>query len=222
MQSDTIDLLATALAKAQATMKAASFDKKNPHFNSKYASLAAIIDAVRKPLTDNGLSFAQTTNVGEHGFFLETKLLHSSGQWLSSQYPLPQGATAQQTGSALTYARRYSLSAITGTAADEDDDAERRREGEPAEYSAPKPKAAEPVQKAIAHAIPRPKEIKAVEWGRKLVEQIKLCDETDEIDAWMKANDKSLKELEEKAPQVYDRVVDVEKTRREQLGQVAQ
>ena len=53
--------------------------------------------------------------------FLETTLLHTSGQWIKSEYPLLQG-TAQQTGSSLTYARRYSLSSIAGIAADEDDD----------------------------------------------------------------------------------------------------
>lgn len=221
MQSETIDLLATALAKAQAVMEAAKFDKKNPHFGNKYSSLAAVIEAVRKPLTDNGISFTQTTNVGEHGFFLETTLLHSSGQWIRSEYPLPQNATAQQTGSALTYARRYCLSAITGTAGDEDDDAEQAEKSKPAEYSAPKPKA-EPVQKSTPREIPRPADIKAVDWGRKLVEQIKLCDEPSEIDAWMAVNDRALKDLEAKAPQVYDRVVAVEKSRREQLGQVAQ
>jgi hypothetical protein len=54
------------------------------------------------------------------------------------------------------------------------------------------------------------------------VEQIKLCDATDEIDAWMKANDKPLEALEKTAPEVYDRVIAVEKSRREELGQISQ
>ncbi len=121
MQSEQIDKLAIALSKAQAVMEAAAKNKKNPHYNSMYADLASIIEAVRKPLTDNGLAFTQTIQAIEPGLFLETTLLHTSGQWVRSQYPLLQG-TAQQTGSSLTYARRYSLSSIAGIAADEDDD----------------------------------------------------------------------------------------------------
>jgi hypothetical protein len=102
-------------------MEAAAKNKRNPHYNSMYADLASIIEAVRKPLTDNGLAFSQTIWFDEHGLFLQTTLLHVSGQWLKSEYPLLQG-TAQQTGSSLTYARRYSLSSIAGIAADEDDD----------------------------------------------------------------------------------------------------
>lgn len=121
MQSEQIDKLAVALSKAQAVMEAAAKNKRNPHYNSMYADLASIIEAVRKPLTDNGLAFTQTIQAIEPGLFLETTLLHTSGQWVRSQYPLLQG-TAQQTGSSLTYARRYSLSSIAGIAADEDDD----------------------------------------------------------------------------------------------------
>ena len=122
MQSEQIDKLATALSKAQAVMEAAAKNKRNPHFNSAYADLASIIESVRKPLTDNGLAFTQTIQTMQTGLSLETTLLHTSGQWLRSEYPLIQG-TAQQTGSSLTYARRYSLSSIAGIAADEDDDA---------------------------------------------------------------------------------------------------
>jgi hypothetical protein len=121
-QSESIDLLANALCKAQSAMTAAVLNKVNPHFKSKYADLAAVLEAVRKPLTDNGLSITQTTECNSQHFFLSTTLLHTSGQWLRSEYPLPMNATPQQMGSALTYARRYSLSAITGIAADEDDD----------------------------------------------------------------------------------------------------
>jgi hypothetical protein len=127
MQSEQIDLLAAALVKAQAAMKPASMNKINPHFKSKYADLASIIETLRKPLTENGLSFTQTTESGLEvsPLGLVTTLLHTSGQWLRAEYPLPANATPQQMGSALTYARRYSLSAITGTAADEDDDGDK-------------------------------------------------------------------------------------------------
>src|SRR4029077_1225993 len=111
--------LAGALAKAQGAMNNASMNRINPHFKSKYADLAALWDAVRKPLSDNGLSVVQIIRDGR----LHTMLLHTSGQRLCSDYPLPATARPQEMGSALTYARRYSLSALVGIAADEDDDA---------------------------------------------------------------------------------------------------
>lgn len=122
MQSEQIDKLTAALAKAQATMENATLNKVNPHFRSKYADLAAIFDAVRKPLASQGITVTQTTELRDNSFLLVTTLAHA-GQWIRSEYPLPSNAKPQELGSALTYARRYSLSAITGIAADEDDDA---------------------------------------------------------------------------------------------------
>lgn len=127
MQSENTNELAAALALAQGAMKAATFNKMNPHFKNRYADLAAVIDAIRVPLAANGLSYSQTTEIREGGFVLVTTLRHSSGQWIASEYPLPIAAKPQELGSALTYARRYSLSAIACIAADDDDDAEGAR-----------------------------------------------------------------------------------------------
>ena len=127
MQSENVDLISAALVKAQGVMKAATYNKVNPHFKNKYADLAAVIDAIRKPMAENGLGFTQTMYATDTALFLTTTLRHTSGQWISSEYPLPMGATPQQLGSALTYARRYSLSSIACIAADEDDDAEATR-----------------------------------------------------------------------------------------------
>lgn len=116
--------LAAALAKAQGELKNATLNKINPHFKSRYADLSAIIDATRATLAKHGLSVVQTTKVSEAGLSLETRLLHSSGQFIVGEYPLPMVTDKpQQMGSALTYARRYSLAAICGISADEDDDA---------------------------------------------------------------------------------------------------
>jgi hypothetical protein len=127
MRSEQINELAAALAKAQGTMKNAAFDKQNPHYRNSYASLASVTDAIKGPLAANGLSYSQATEIREGGFVLLTTLMHSSGQWIASEYPLPSGAKPQELGSALTYARRYSLSALACIAADEDDDAEGAR-----------------------------------------------------------------------------------------------
>ena len=117
--SEQINELAAALAQAQGMMGNAVMNRINPHFKSKYADLAAIFDASRKPLSANGLAIVQTIENG----VLHTRLLHTSGQWIASEHPLPMSGKPQEIGSALTYARRYSLSALIGIAADEDDDA---------------------------------------------------------------------------------------------------
>lgn len=131
LQSESINELAKALATAQGKMKAAAFNKTNPHFKNKYADLTAVIDAARAPLSESGLAWSQTPEMQDGAFCLVTRLMHSSGQWIAGQYPLPAQATPQQLGSALTYAKRYSLAAIIGMSSDEDDDAEgARKEGQ--------------------------------------------------------------------------------------------
>jgi hypothetical protein len=109
MQTENTNELAAALAKAQAAMQAAKFDKVNPHFKSKYASLAAVIDAIRKPFADNGLCYTQVTEIRENGFVLVTTLRHASGQWVASEYPLPTAAKPQELGSAPLFAKCYRL-----------------------------------------------------------------------------------------------------------------
>lgn len=121
--------LASALAKAQGEMKAAAFDRVNPHFKSKYASLASVIDTIREAMARNGLAYTQVTQIRDGQLILLTTLHHISGETLQSEYPLPSVAKPQELGSALTYARRYSLSALVCIAADEDDDAEGARNG---------------------------------------------------------------------------------------------
>ena len=122
--SESIALLAGALAKAQLQIEPASKNATNPHFRSHYADLASIWDACRGPLNTNGLSIVQFPCDGEVGRTgLCTMLLHSSGEYISevvttrSQKDDPQGL-----GSALTYLRRYALAAVVGVTATEDDD----------------------------------------------------------------------------------------------------
>lgn len=122
--TENLKELATALAKAQAEMKNATLNKVNPHFKSKYADLAEIIDTTRETLAKHGLSVVQTTLVSDGVFVLRTTLLHTSGQFIHGDYPLPMVLDKPQAmGSALTYARRYSLAAIANISAEEDDDA---------------------------------------------------------------------------------------------------
>ena len=113
----------TALVAAQSEMKNASLNKTNPHFKSRYADLAEIRDTVMPVLSKNGLALIQYTNVNDVGFFLITRLMHISGEFIEGRYPLPENMDKPQSlGSAITYARRYMMAAICGITAEEDDD----------------------------------------------------------------------------------------------------
>lgn len=125
-KSEQINELASALSKAQSEIKGAVEDSTNPHFRSKYASLQSYIDASKTALSKHGLSVTQLlTDSGceLNMVTIETVLMHSSGQWISSQFSVPIGSKqdAQAYGSACTYARRYSYAAIVGIAPIDDD-----------------------------------------------------------------------------------------------------
>ena len=122
-KSESIAGLAAALAKAQGAMKGAVKDSANPFFKSKYADLASVVEAIRAAFSANGLSYIQTVEPHPDEVRVETTILHSSGEWISCGYlSLPVSkADAQGFGSALTYARRYSLSAAVGVAPEDDD-----------------------------------------------------------------------------------------------------
>jgi len=121
-QSEQLNELAAALSKAQGQIEGAKKDSANPFFKSKYADLASVWEACRKPLTENGLSIIQCPEESENGIAIETMLLHSSGQWKSSRYSMPVSKVdAQAVGSAITYGRRYALSAMVGVAPEDDD-----------------------------------------------------------------------------------------------------
>lgn len=127
-QSNEINELMGALAKAQGKMSGAIKDAANPFFKSKYADLNSVWSACREPLSENGLAVTQTVQEKESGeIFLRTTLAHSSGQWISSIMPIRIKSDGkknelQELGACLTYLRRYTLSAIVGVAPDEDDD----------------------------------------------------------------------------------------------------
>jgi hypothetical protein len=128
--SEQLNELAAALAKAQAQMHAADADavaqveRDGSTQTYRYATLASVWNAARKPLTKNGLALLQTCEPGNRGELrLTTTLLHESGQWVSGTEVVPISApTPQSFGSALTYARRYGLAAMVGLCVNEDDD----------------------------------------------------------------------------------------------------
>jgi hypothetical protein len=112
--------LIKALIKARAEFPSIQKDKINPHFKVSYASLDSVLDAVTPVLCKHGLAIVQ---VMEKGSILKTHLFHESGEFLTSEYELPDIQDSQKKGAALTYARRYTVCALLSITADEDDDA---------------------------------------------------------------------------------------------------
>lgn len=122
-KSDSTKEIFGALAKAHIEIEKADKDKENPHFRSKYADLGNVVDAIKPALGKNGLSFTQICHEAENAAKVETIIMHQSGEWLSCgciSVPVSKN-DAQGFGSALTYARRYSLSAAFGVAPEDDD-----------------------------------------------------------------------------------------------------
>jgi len=124
-QSEHINDLAAALAKAQGEFTPALKDSSNPFFKSKYANLCSIVKSCQEPLSKHGLCYTQVTTKLDGEWVLVTKLMHTSDQWVQSITPIITAKPdIQSFGSACTYARRYALAAIAGVTTDEDDDGE--------------------------------------------------------------------------------------------------
>tara|TARA_R110000851_G_scaffold304861_1_gene462781 strand:+ start:200 stop:796 length:597 start_codon:yes stop_codon:yes gene_type:complete len=162
-KSESITELAKALVKFHSVMGKVSKDAKNPFFKNNYASLSNIIEAVTKPLNDNGLSVLQLPSIEG----LTTLLLHESGEWISSvsATPVKDATDPQKLGSAITYARRYALGAILSLNIDEDDDGQKANK--PARQQAPtplkKPISAKPTEKKVI-VFGTPQFDQVVEW----------------------------------------------------------
>lgn len=125
-RSESCNEIAGALAEAQAEMKNPGFDAQNPHFRNRFASLAAVRNAVIPAMAKHGISVVQELTNGDGGVSCLTVLHHKSGQWMEfGPLTMPLVKIDPQTvGSASTYGKRYSLQAVAGVVGDEDDDAE--------------------------------------------------------------------------------------------------
>lgn len=117
--SESIKNISEAVRKFQGAVGAVGKTAVNPFFKSKYAPLEAIIEHTQEHLVREGLSYSQFPD----GEGLTTILMHNSGEWMKATMKLHMGSKPQDQGSALTYARRYALSAVLGLATEDDDDA---------------------------------------------------------------------------------------------------
>lgn len=122
-KSESITKLATALSLAQGAMGKAAMSSTNPHFKSKYADLESLWDACKPHLVGNGLSVVQLPSAEGGYYFVETILLHSSGEWISGRcFIQPNKLDPHGIMSSYTYARRGGLQAMVGLCGDSDDD----------------------------------------------------------------------------------------------------
>lgn len=124
MNSESISKIATALVDAHKGFKPVAQSGTNPHLRSKYSTIADYLNAVQGALLANGICISQSVSKTEVGIAVTTKLIHTSGEYLESEAcVLPvEKPNAQAVGSAISYARRYSLAAFLGIAAGTEDD----------------------------------------------------------------------------------------------------
>ena len=126
-KSDSIATLAGALVKAQAEIRPAAMNATNPFLKNKYADLGSVTDAIKPVLASNELAYTQLVGGTPGVVELETVLMHSGGEWISTMIVFELGdekgkSMAQVAGSVITYLRRYSLAAMFGVVSDEDTD----------------------------------------------------------------------------------------------------
>jgi hypothetical protein len=142
-QSDNVDKIIPAFIAFQKDMPSVPKDGNNPHFKSKYATLGAITEATRPHLAKHGLGFMQWMSNRDGYQLIVTRIMHTSGQWMEDDgYILnPTKNDPQGMGSAVTYARRYTLGASLGIITEDDDDGNRASEPVPAKKLPPVPKA---------------------------------------------------------------------------------
>lgn len=240
--SETISDLAAALAKAQGAFENPSKDRevkvygetkngKPFEYTFRYATFTAVVDAVRKPLAENGLSFVQITGADEHGFLITTRLMHASGQFMEFNTPVfVNGSGAQAFGSGVTYAKRYALSTMLGITADEDDDAN-TAEGNQVDMRSPTPSAppSRPAQARQSSPPPSKQAIspdaimEAVEtYTTQSIEAIGKMRHQEELTAWWRNNQKRLESMQVKYPKLYDRIVAPYEEQRLNLPHVTQ
>lgn len=122
-KSESIAKIASALVKAQSEMGNAVKDSRNPFFKSSYADLNSVREACIPALNKHGVSVLQPTSVIEGKLYVETLLLHESGEYISGMYEVVVGKQndPQALGAAISYSRRYGLQSMVNIGAADDD-----------------------------------------------------------------------------------------------------
>lgn len=132
--------LAEALAQFQEELPTVDLDSLNPHFKSKFASLSNITKKVIPVLVKHGFSYTVGSYMENGVLVIQAHLLHESGESRDFQFPITE-TQPQKIGSAITYAKRYAIQALTGVVADEDDDGNAASQQPPAALTKAKERA---------------------------------------------------------------------------------
>lgn len=189
--SEQINDIAAALAKAQgefvaiekaktAKVKGQTKDGRSFDYTYKYADIADVLAGLLPPLSKHGLSVIQPTLVIDGVMMIRTRILHASGQWIESDYPVSSiNGDHQKMGGALTYARRYALCSLVGVAAEEDTDGEHAAEQPTPPNRKPTP------AKRDDHGLSESDSAAAAEL---MLGTLGFCDSEDSLREWGKAN----------------------------------
>lgn len=183
-----IKQVAAALVKAQKAFGPALKSSSNPHFKSKYADLSACVEAVIDALNENGIALVQRNIPCDSGVTVETLFVHESGEVLSSG-PLHVPASkqdAQGYGSALTYARRYSLMSACGIAPEDDDGNAASKKQKPVQIAPVK-------ETADASPITAEEASYVMEVGSEMVDLFGKGQELDALSLWRGISDNTIK-----------------------------
>ena len=143
-KSESIASLSKALVLAQSKFPQVTFNSTNPYYNSSYADLGAVIQTAKPIMAECGLAVSQLVEGENSHVGITTILLHESGEFISSFVTIPvEGKNiAQESGKAITYLRRYALSAILGLFSDADNDGNDSHKDQPKQdQKAPEKKA---------------------------------------------------------------------------------
>ena len=206
--------LVDALVKAQSEMTHAVLDQVNPQFQSKFASLRSVIDAVKPALNKNGIAFIQRSIPMENGISIETVLYGHGEEITTGAVPVPaQKITAQGYGSAMTYAKRYSLAMACGVAADEDDDGEAAEVEQPPSAPKAKKKSSPPPEKKPAPRSDLPEEVEFYQGEEGATAFLKLYKYVVELETSMpglqstyRNNQGKIATIQEHQPQIFDQI----------------
>ena len=212
-----INKLVDALAKAQAKISAPERNRSvkvetraGGTYSFKYATLDHIIEKIRGPLTENGLWFTQIMKDDQGTYILDTRLLHSSGQWIACQMPLiwDGNGSNQQFGSALTFMRRYALTSLLGIAAEEDDDANTADGNQMTDRKPATPKPDVMQEPTAPQKQPTPSLLifKDGDWaafGRTLISYVKGSQDYKDAEQWISHNQEILDTMKISAPKMW-------------------
>jgi hypothetical protein len=204
------------MVEVQSQIGPASKGKTNPFFKSNYARLEDVWEACRGALHANGIAVIQGSQVIDGKACMETKLVHTSGQWFSSLWEMmPAKEDPQSMGSAITYMRRYSLSAMVGIlAADDDGNAASRKPSAthadltPAADQRMADNIGKVMKKPAIIVVPNLNDEKAnwKQWGNDMVHALGTSSTPDIVDQWISKNGVPLGNLNRFSKSAYDHI----------------